>query len=140
MNRREYFVHVIAGYRGTPYLWGGDDQLGVDCSGLINEGAPLVGLLGAKEDRTAEGWYQHSKPLQPGEQALPGDLLFWKNADGKVIHVEMFFAWVDGAPKSIGASGGNSSTTSIARAQEQDAFVKDHEPRPGYEVRRIFPL
>lgn len=138
MNRREYFVHVIEGYRGTPYKWGGDDPLGVDCSGLLNEAAPLVGLLGAKEDRTAEGWYQHSTPVVDPKQALPGDLLFWKNAAGKVTHVEMFRAWVEGKVVAIGASGGDSRTLTIADAEKADAFVKDHEPRPGYEVRRIF--
>lgn len=137
MNKREYFVHVIEGYRGTPYLWGGDDPLGLDCSGLINEGAPLVGLLGAKEDRTAEGWYQHSTPVVDPKTALPGDLLFWKTG-GKVTHVEVFYAFVEGSPRSIGASGGGSATTTVAAAQAADAFVKDHEPRPGYEVRRIF--
>lgn len=138
MNRREYFVHVIEGYLGTPYKWGGDDPLGIDCSGLINEAAPLVGLLGSKEDRTAEGWYQHSAPIADPKTAIAGDLLFWKNAVGKVVHVEMFYAFVDGSPRSIGASGGGSGTLTVADAEKADAFVKHHEPRPGYEVRRIF--
>lgn len=134
MTKRELFIEIVKGHIGTPYQWGGDDPTGLDCSGLINIAAQVVGVLGQKEDRTAEGWYQHS--TQAGIE--PGNLIFYKNATGKVFHVEMLFAIVDGIVYSIGASGGGSSIHTLADAVAKNAFVKVHEARAGFETRSIF--
>jgi hypothetical protein len=34
--RREY-VRSLLSYRGTPYVWGGGNRLGIDCSGLVEQ-------------------------------------------------------------------------------------------------------
>ena len=134
MTLRELFLLIIQGYIGTPYRWGGDDPTGTDCSGLVNIATQAIGKLGVKEDRTAAGWYQHSNAALPE----PGNLIFYKNKDGKVIHVEVLLAQVEGVWYSIGASGGDSTTHTIADAEARNAFVKVHAPRPGYEIRTIF--
>lgn len=138
MTKRELFLLTVQGFLSTPYKWGGDNPTGLDCSGLIVEAAQALKLIGEKEDRNAAGWYQHTTPLG-GKAPQPGDLLFWKDSTGKVIHVEVFLDVVDGVAYSIGAAGGGSKTTTLEAAVSANAFVKVHQPRPGYEARALFP-
>jgi hypothetical protein len=35
---RAAYVRCLAAYRGTPYVWGGGNRLGIDCSGLVQRG------------------------------------------------------------------------------------------------------
>lgn len=140
MTKRDLFLMVLYAQLGKPYRWGGDDpMLGFDCSGLVNEGAQSVGLLGRKEDRTAAVWYEQAKPLPVGEKPKVGDLLFWKDETGKVYHVEAVYAVLeDGGLVTIGASGGGSKTTTAQDAVEQNAYVKLRPARDGWTARRIF--
>jgi NlpC/P60 family len=35
---RAEYVRSMKGYLGTPYVWGGENHVGIDCSGLVREG------------------------------------------------------------------------------------------------------
>jgi hypothetical protein len=35
---RDGYVHALRGYAGTKYIWGGENSLGIDCSGLVRAG------------------------------------------------------------------------------------------------------
>ena len=105
-------------FLNIPYIWGGAGVDGFDCSGLILEILQSLGTLSRNVDMTADHMYQLFKN-KPSE-ALAGCLVFWFNASGKAIHVEMLIN-----PFSvIGASGGGSKTTSLKKAIKHNAFVK----------------
>ena len=114
---REIALKIAYSYLGTPYIWGGDDPSGFDCSGFCIEVLKSVGSLPRNGDWTA---HQLADLWQRTRLDDPGNLVFWRSDGGKVIHVEMCIG--DGL--AIGASGGGSKTTTIAAAIKQNAFIK----------------
>jgi len=68
---------------GAPYLWGGRTGFGIDCSGLTQIFYRLLNI-----DLPRDAY------LQAGvgddiflSQAIDGDLLFFRNAEGHIVHV-----------------------------------------------------
>lgn len=138
MTALQLFLDTLRAQLGRPYRWGGDDPLqGFDCSGLINEAAQSVGLLGRSEDRTAAAWFTHTRPIT--RPPRPGDLLFWMNDAGAVVHVEAVdTVLTNGTIITVGASGGTAATNTPAAAVTQNAYVKRRPARPHYIARALF--
>lgn len=105
-------------FLGRPYVWGGDDPSGIDCSGLVQE---ILASIGADPpgDQTADGLMRyfathatrHTKPL-------PGALVFY----GAPTATHVAFA-IDHF-RVIEAGGGGSKTLTPADAARQNAFVR----------------
>lgn len=83
-------VGVAEMFFGTPYLWGGNSRLGIDCSGLVQAAALACGMScpgdsGDQLDRFGE-------LMMPAAELRRGDLLFWKghvawvSAPGRILH------------------------------------------------------
>ncbi|WP_243651102.1 C40 family peptidase [Hymenobacter gummosus] len=68
----------------APYLWGGRTLFGVDCSGLVQQ---LYGLIGVQLPRDARQQIDHGRVVHFVSQTQPGDLAFFDNAEGNIIHV-----------------------------------------------------
>lgn len=109
-------------FLGKPYLWGGDDPSGFDCSGFVIELLKSVGKLPRQGDWTAAGLFKlfQDSACPPGIQPQEGFLVFWANDAGKIIHVE--YCLDD--ELAIGASGGGSRTQTVQDAVRQNAYIK----------------
>ena len=68
----------------APYLWGGRHILGTDCSGFIQT---VFAIQGIRLPRDAREQALCGRRLGQHEISAPGDLAFFSNSEGKVIHV-----------------------------------------------------
>src|SRR5690606_3993086 len=70
-------------YLNTPYLWGGKSVFGIDCSGMVQQ---IYKFCGVKLPRDAYQQAEIGEALSFIEEAEPGDLAFFDNSEGKIIH------------------------------------------------------
>ena len=71
-------------YLNAPYLWGGKTPFGIDCSGFTQM---VYKLNGYKLLRDASQQALQGEALSFIEESEPGDLAFFDNEEGKIIHV-----------------------------------------------------
>jgi cell wall-associated NlpC family hydrolase len=72
------FVTVAEQFAGTPYLWGGKSNLGIDCSGLVQIALTAAGTGCPRDsDMQQEGLGRELTP-QDAKKLKRGDLIFWK--------------------------------------------------------------
>ena len=71
-------------YLNSPYLWGGKTPFGIDCSGFTQM---VYKLNGHKLLRDASQQSNQGEVLSFIEESEPGDLAFFDNEEGKIIHV-----------------------------------------------------
>lgn len=71
-------------YLNAPYLWGGKTPFGIDCSGFTQM---VYKLNGYKLLRDASQQSTQGEPLSFIEESEAGDLAFFDNEEGNIIHV-----------------------------------------------------
>lgn len=112
-------VAVAELFLGTPYLWGGNSRLGLDCSGLVQTaclacGLPCPGDSGDQE-KSAGAEVAADAPL------ARGDLVFWRGHvaiatdDTTLIHANahhmaVVYEGAEDAIRRIAGQGGGSVT------------------------------
>ena len=77
---------VASMYLNSPYLWGGKTPFGIDCSGLTQM---IYRINGYKIPRDASQQSEFGETLSFIEESEPGDLAFFDDKEGKIIHVGM---------------------------------------------------
>jgi hypothetical protein len=71
-------------FLNAPYLWGGKSPFGIDCSGFTQL---VYKLNGYKLPRDAYQQVELGTPLSFVEEAEAGDLAFFDNEEGRIVHV-----------------------------------------------------
>lgn len=78
------FIKTAFLYLNAPYLWGGKTPFGIDCSGFTQM---VYKLNGYKLYRDASQQATQGEALSFIEESEPGDLAFFDNEEGKIVHV-----------------------------------------------------
>lgn len=104
-------VGTAMNHLGTPYLWGGRTPFGADCSGFVQT---VLLLHGVFIQRDASDQVEQGESLSSLEEVRAGDLGFFHNEKGKVVHVGI----LTGDGRILHASG----RVRIDRIDEQGIF------------------
>ena len=81
---KQNIVDTALLYLNSPYLWGGRTPFGIDCSGFTQMVYKLNGhsLLRDASQQATQG-----EALSFIEESEPGDLVFFDNTEGAIVHV-----------------------------------------------------
>ncbi|KMQ59335.1 hydrolase Nlp/P60 [Chryseobacterium angstadtii] len=81
---RESISLAAKEFLNVPYLWGGKSFFAVDCSGFTQL---IYKIHDIKLPRDTYQQAEVGEPLTFVEESRPGDLAFFENPEGKIIHV-----------------------------------------------------
>jgi gamma-D-glutamyl-L-lysine dipeptidyl-peptidase len=87
LNQKKTVQEILATaylFLNAPYLWGGKSIFGIDCSGFTQL---VYKLNGYKLPRDAYQQVEIGSPLSFVEEAEAGDLAFFDNEEGSIVHV-----------------------------------------------------
>lgn len=79
----EDLVAEAKSWVGVPYVLGGDDRSGIDCSGLVQQ---VLGAFGIDAERRVSQQTDLGVEVGSLAEAQPGDLIITNNADHVVIY------------------------------------------------------
>lgn len=80
------FVAVAERFVGAPYLWGGRDSIGVDCSGLVQMSLEATGVNVLRDSgMQAETVGEAIEPAPDFSNLRRGDLIFWPGHVGIML-------------------------------------------------------
>lgn len=77
-------LQTVRFFLNVPYLWGGKNALGMDCSGFTQI---IMSLFGKHLLRNASEQDTQGQPIGELSEAKAGDLVFFDHQDGKISHV-----------------------------------------------------
>lgn len=115
-------IKYALSFIGIPYRWGGKSAGGFDCSGVVSAILQGVGAIHTK-GLNSQGLYDHFIKKTNGEKIAepqPGALIFYGTRTTAITHISFAIDYW----RMVEAGGGDSTTTTPARAQVQGAFVR----------------
>lgn len=81
-------LETAKGFLGTPYLWGGRTDLGIDCSGLVQTAFALHGYRLPRDSGVQ--FKITSNVFTNWEQAGRGDVAYFSTSGTKITHVGFY--------------------------------------------------
>ena len=116
-------------YIGTPYKWGGNDNKGIDCSGLLVRSFESIGL---KIPRTTSQQIDLGKKVSL-KKSKKGDLVFFAfgKSKRKVTHVGIL-------SKLKNSADINFIHASSSRGVVETQLIKDYYLKRIRKVKRVF--
>lgn len=81
---RENIILTAREFLNIPNIKGGRNYFGIDCSGLVQLVYKVNGIL---LPRHSAQQAEHGEPLTFIEESKPGDLAFFENKEGQIVHV-----------------------------------------------------
>lgn len=84
LKDKKNLIKTAFTYLHAPYLWGGKTPFGIDCSGFTQM---VYKLNGYKLLRDASQQATQGEVLSFIEESEPGDLAFFDNEEGVIVHV-----------------------------------------------------
>jgi hypothetical protein len=81
---REKILRTGRQFLNIPYLWGGKSTYGTDCSGLVQT---IMKILGIPLSRDTSRQVNEGVGLNMLPEARTGDLVFFDNEEGEIVHV-----------------------------------------------------
>jgi len=83
MNQ-ENLMQAVRFFLNIPYLWGGKNAMGMDCSGFTQT---IMGLFGKNLLRNASEQAKQGDAVASLKETQAGDLVFFDHEDGRISHV-----------------------------------------------------
>lgn len=122
----EGLIAYLRSYLHVPYIYGGNDSYGIDCSGLALMPLKKYGIVGLHDDLSAQGIYDRLRGVgfqvkSPSRSFPAGTYLFYGDSLAKIEHVAIavdFYSVIE-------AGGGNSRTDSVEKARKIGACVRE---------------
>ena len=81
---QENLLQTTRFFLNVPYLWGGKNAMGMDCSGFSQV---ILSLFGKKLLRNASEQATQGRKIASLNKAQAGDLVFFDHEDGRITHV-----------------------------------------------------
>lgn len=84
VSKEDAIQQIAKKYINAPYLWGGRSPFGIDCSGLVQVVYRIAGV-NLPRDASQQATLGHT--IEFIDNIKPGDLAFFDNEEGSIIHV-----------------------------------------------------
>lgn len=95
---QENLLQTVRFFLNVPYLWGGKNALGMDCSGFTQV---IMSLFGKQLLRNASEQATQGQEIKDLQHAQAGDLVFFDHNDGKISHVGLILSPLTSNPSPL---------------------------------------